>query len=978
MYVQGYEQRSDNQNNQDNHPVQGRQCSHPPCDSLSSAPPARAAAGRARAVGVTAMLAGLGLFAAAAGTASAQTTRVSVTQAGAEVDQGSRAPSVSADGRWVAFASDATNLVAGDANGRSDVFLKDRQDGTVTRVSAPAPGGTEGGGTFPVISADGRFVAFTSPGGLVPADTVTCPVPDQPSDTCLDTYVYDRTNSTLELVSVASNGTQGNSSSTVADISADGRFVVFNSFSSNLVANDTNTVVDVFLRDRQAQTTTRISVATGGGQSARMSAQAAIADDGSLIAFLSAGGTALDATPDRLSCPPDVENCLRVYLHERVSGATSRVHVNLPEAPGGGYQVADLRMSADGGVIGVVVLEPIGTWQIYTLDRATGQLHKPRGASQDAAFRPTYAISGNGRYVASCVTSDFNRLTVTDLETQAVEFIPDSPPALPDDPLRHCADPVLSADGLTVIFASNDTNLVASDQNGATDIFAFDRDADDDGLPGAWETFFGLDPAGPGDASADSDGDGATNLQEYAAGTHPKGTFTRYLAEGSSNGFFSTTIFALNPDNGDAALTPAPVVIRYFGANGLTSTSTTTIPEGQVWRFGPRVGIPEFPGDSTPDDNFSTLIESDRPLAVEREMRWVRGDGAGGFVALGAHAETGIPEPRTTWYLAEGATHGPFNLFYLVQNPGDADAEVTVTYLLPAPAAPIVQTYTAKAHSRLTIPVDDQPGLGATDVSAKITADQPVLVERTMYLSTAAQPFVGGHSGAGIAEPLTEWFVAESATGAFFNSFLLVGNPGDTDAALTISYFLEDGTTFDKDYVVAKQSRLTIVLNADDPRLASTSVSARVTSTNGVPVVVERATWWPGSEWYEGHLTAASSATSRRWAVANAPVKTTEGLSTFLLIANPNAEAGTVTIKLKGGEGYYPAACTATVNVPAHSRVTTDVAAACGIGFTNNVVYWGGTVESDGPDIVVERASYVSGWAGFWSSGVATALTRLP
>ncbi len=109
--------------------------------------------------------------------------------------------------------------------------------------------------------------------------------------------------------------------------------------------------------------------------------------------------------------------------------------------------------------------------------------------------------------------------------------------------------------------------------------------------------------------------------------------------------------------------------------------------------------------------------------------------------------------PAATWYFAEGATHGAFDLFYLLQNPGATAATATITYLLPAPRAPIVRAYTLLPNSRRTIYVDEEPGLEATDLSARIDADRPIFAERAMYMSTGGQPFAGGTASAGITAP---------------------------------------------------------------------------------------------------------------------------------------------------------------------------------------------------------------------------------
>src|SRR5690606_11863360 len=140
---------------------------------------------------------------------------------GTQADRNSLVPSISADGRFVAFQSVATNLVPGDTNGNNDVFVHDRQTGVTQRVSV-ASDGAQGNGisTTASISADGRFVAFQSAASnLVPGDT----------NGATDVFVHDRQTGVTERVSVASDGAQGNANTSEASLSADGRYVAFQS-----------------------------------------------------------------------------------------------------------------------------------------------------------------------------------------------------------------------------------------------------------------------------------------------------------------------------------------------------------------------------------------------------------------------------------------------------------------------------------------------------------------------------------------------------------------------------------------------------------------------------------------------------------------------------------------------------------------------------------------------------------------------------
>ena len=222
------------------------------------------------------------------------TTRVSVNSAGVAADNGGDWPSISADGRWVAFDSLANNLVADDTNLKSDVFVRDLLTQTTVRVSV-ASGGTEGDNTshlfdtHHVISADGRFVTFSSSAGnLVAGDT----------NNTFDVFVHDRDTDedgifdepgaiATAQASVDASGVGGNSQSEHPSISDDGRYVVFDSTSDNLVPGDTGTR-DIFLRDLVANTIRRVSVDTAGGQADGASTDPTVSNGGRITAFHSA------------------------------------------------------------------------------------------------------------------------------------------------------------------------------------------------------------------------------------------------------------------------------------------------------------------------------------------------------------------------------------------------------------------------------------------------------------------------------------------------------------------------------------------------------------------------------------------------------------------------------------------------------------------------------------------------------------------
>jgi hypothetical protein len=361
-------------------------------------------------------------------------------------------------------------------------------------------------------------------------------------------------------------------------------------------------------------------------------------------------------------------------------------------------------------------------------------------------------------------------------------------------------------------------------------------DGDGDGLPDDWETRYGFDPATAGEAAGDPDGDGVGNLAEFQAGTHPRGTFTRYLSEGAVNAFFDTRIHLFGPGT-----TPADVLIRFLGTQGYQTSARAdfdaTNRRIDLVDLYYRVG----------DDEFSTVVESDQPIVAERSMTWGNPwlrDFSRSY-GYGAHAETAVAGPATTWYFAEGATHGGFDLFYLLENPDPTNAaDVTISYLLPAPQAPIVRTYRVAPLTRRTVWVDAEGApLDATDVSTRIDSTRPIVAERSLYYSKPGLPFAAGHAGAGVTAPATAWVFAEGSTG-FFDAYVLVANPGTATATVDVTYFVEgQAAPTVRTHTLAPASRLTINVNSEGGPLAAASMAMSLTSS--VPVVAERAMWWP-------------------------------------------------------------------------------------------------------------------------------------
>ncbi len=402
------------------------------------------------------------------------TTRVSVASDAAQANDFSFWHSISADGRYVAFESSASNLVPGDTNESEDVFVRDRLSGTTTRVSLDS-GGVEANGSshMPSISADGRYVAFSSSASnLVPGDT----------NEREDVFVRDRLSGTTTRVSVTSGGTQANGDSGWAVISGDGRYVAFASYASDLVAHDTNGRQDVFLHDRVAASTIRVSVGSDGLEGDRISTVPSISVDGRYVAFESASTLVSD----------DTNGYTDVFVYSRDTAAVSRVSVASDGAQANDGESSGASISSDGRYVAfssfasnLVSDDVNGYSDVFVHDRSTGTTTRVSLASdgtQADVWSGGPSISADGRYVA--FTSAASNLVLGDINDYSDVFVHDRLTgatisislAMDGTPANHWSEhAVIAGDGRHVAFFSRASNLVLGDTNGAGEVFVHTR-----------------------------------------------------------------------------------------------------------------------------------------------------------------------------------------------------------------------------------------------------------------------------------------------------------------------------------------------------------------------------------------------------------------------------------------------------------------------------------------------------------------------
>jgi Tol biopolymer transport system component len=422
---------------------------------------------------------------AAPGGAQCSTTRLSVDSNGVQADGHSafNAPNVArnymcADGRLVAFWSNATNLVPNDTNGVSDVFVRDRLTNLTTRISVDSNGvQADGASTDPAFSADGRYVAFQSAAtNLVPGDT----------NGKIDVFLRDLLLGTTIRLSVDSSGVQSDGDSGRPDISADDRFVAFHSKGTNLVAGDTNGVQDVFVRDLQFNLTNILSVDDTGAIGNALSGNPSISANGRWVAFHS---NATNLVPN------DTNGVTDVFVRDRGNFTTSRVSTNSIDEQGL-FISQTPSISADGRYVAyssaatnLVPNDSNNLFDVFRKDRATGVTKRVSVSSSGAQatnISQGNSISADGRFVAfissanNLVPNDTNGgpldlltdVFVHDMLTGATERLSIDSAGVQGDTAGPSFNVCVSADASTVAFYSGAANLAPGDTNGFIDVFA--------------------------------------------------------------------------------------------------------------------------------------------------------------------------------------------------------------------------------------------------------------------------------------------------------------------------------------------------------------------------------------------------------------------------------------------------------------------------------------------------------------------------
>ena len=402
------------------------------------------------------------------------TTRVSVSSTGVEGNKNSGFSAVSAGGRYVAFESLASNLVVGDNTRFNDVFLRDRTSGTTVLVSVSSTGTQANFNSNSATStADGRYVAFdTAATNLVHGDT----------NHVRDVFVRDVSAGTTRRVSVGRGGAQADSVSRDPMISPNGRFVVFDSYASNLVRGDTNGKQDVFIRDLKTGTTRLVSAGRGGAPANGPSTRPAISANGHFVTFESTATNVVRA---------NTKHGRDIFVRNLSTGRTHLVTAGRAGAPANGSS-DDPTISGGGRYVvfasnasNLVARDTNGRSDVFVFDRHSDKTRRVsvgrRGVEANSeCFDPV--VSANGRYVAfdsyasNLVANDTNHVSdvfVRDLMTGTMRRISVRPGGA--ETHQNSFQPSISASGRYVAYDSLSSALVANDTNASFDVFLWDK-----------------------------------------------------------------------------------------------------------------------------------------------------------------------------------------------------------------------------------------------------------------------------------------------------------------------------------------------------------------------------------------------------------------------------------------------------------------------------------------------------------------------
>ena len=392
-------------------------------------------------------------------------------------------------------------------------------------------------------------------------------------------------------------------------------------------------------------------------------------------------------------------------------------------------------------------------------------------------------------------------------------------------------------------------------------------------------------------------------------------------------GQFDEYLLMMNPD----AKQTSDVDITYLTESGRQDVQKIEIPP--LSRYTVHVD------DIEPNEAVSAAVASTNgvPIVAERAMYFNFSQGRGG------HDAPGVTAPASDWYLAEGSTNWGFETYICIQNTQAVTNTATAQFML-SDGQNVSTTLTLKPHSRCTLDCSKVAGLAKADFSTRVTSQLPVVVERPMYFKNHGG-ISGGHDSPAVTAPSRTWYLAEGYTGKGFDTYVLIENPGKTNASVRMDYLVPGGNVVTTREEIGPRTRKTIHVD-EVPGLEATDVSVAVASS--VPVVVERSIYFNYNGITEGTNSTAVTAPSAEWYLAEG--FTAQGFDTYILLENPSTVAASAKVDFLLPDGNVRRV---VLPVPAASRRTLKVNTVEGMGAAEFSTH----VTSNVP-LVVERSMY--------------------
>jgi len=818
---------------------------------------------------------------------------VSTDAAGAQANANNAYSSMSADGRYTAFASVATNLIPGVTG--TQIYRKDLRTGEVRLVSADVAGAQGNSASiYTSISSDGRYVAFQS----------QAPNLVSPATTGQQAFRKDMVTGEVKLCSADAAGVQGNASSQIPVISSDGRYVVFFSGATNLVTPPSG-FVQVFRKDLMTGEVKLCSADAAGTQGNNVSAVPSVSSDGRYVAFYS---TANNLIPGFSGT--------QIYRKDLVTGEIKLCSASVGGTQGNGGSVNPV-LSSDGRYVAFnssstnLITPATSTSHVFRKDMMTGEVllaSANAAGTQGNGGSGLPSISSDGRYVAfdsnatNLVTPATSGGQVFRKDLATGEVLLASANAAGVQGVGINLHAYISSDGRYVAFTSTSTNLVTPANTGQQ-IFRKELAAPyyfyfAEGYTGSgFQEYLCLGNAGANPITVKTTylyKDGTTKDETYGVPTNSRATINVNLAAGadkevsvkceSDSAFIAERPMYFNYEHKwtgghDAVGATAPSLAWYF-AEGYTGAgfdewicvlNPGDLPANLTFYFQTQEeGERKVEGFSVPAHSrgsfkanqllgggsyqTSLKLTSDQMIVAERPM-YFSYSGTADYGWTGGSCVMGSTMLSSSYYFAEGTTRAGFEEWLTLQNPGPTDIVVDAVYFF-ADGTTVPHAYSVQAGRRTTILVNSPTAAAGAerDVSVRLTCPTPFLAERPMYFDYQGlghHGWTGGHCVIGATAPSHDWFFAEGYTGGGFEEWLCVQNPNAADAALTITYYPEGGgTPIVRTHNVAAHSRFTVPVNADAG--ANQSISAKVSSS--VWVIVERPMYFNfNNAWSGGH-----------------------------------------------------------------------------------------------------------------------------